>query len=66
MSAYHSHDEGSALKRAGVDDVQELLTSPRDNQPYVILYGKQALPLLDRGVVAYEQNGKDGASWDSG
>lgn len=48
------------LKRAGVDTVDKLLVSPRDSQPFVIPYGKDARPLLDRGVVAYEKTGVAG------
>lgn len=49
-----------ALKRGTATTIEELFTSPRDNLPYVIVYGKQAMPLLERDVVAYEQIGKDG------
>jgi hypothetical protein len=49
-----------ALRRAGVGTVDELLVSPRDSQPFVIAYGDAARPLLERGVVAYEQTGVSG------
>lgn len=38
----------------GVTSVDDLFTSPRDNEPYVVTYGKQAK------IVAYEKNGLDG------
>lgn len=50
----------SALQRAGVKTVDELFVSPRDSQPLVIKYGKDASKLLERGVVAYEQTGVAG------
>ena len=50
----------TALKRAGVHSVDELLVSPRDSQPFVVEYGKNAKKYLDRGIVAFEQVGKDG------
>jgi hypothetical protein len=42
----------------GVSSVDELFVSDRDGQPLVILYGPQ--PKNSRGVIAYEQTGKDG------
>lgn len=48
------------LKRAGVRNVDQLLISPRDSQPFVIVYGKDARRLLERGVVAYERTGVSG------
>lgn len=48
------------LKRAGVGTVDQLFISPRDSQPFVILYGKDAKRLLERGVVAYERTGVSG------
>ena len=50
----------AALKRAGVGTVEQLLVSPRDSQPFVIKYGKDAGRLLERGVVAYEKTGVAG------
>jgi hypothetical protein len=49
------------LKRAGVRSVDEFFVSPRDAQPFVIRYGKDARTLLDRGIVAYEQTGVGGS-----
>lgn len=40
--------------------MDELLVSPSDGQPFVVRYGKAAAPLVSRGVIAYEQTGKDG------
>jgi hypothetical protein len=51
---------GSILKRAGVSSVDELFVSPRDGQPFVVLYGKDAARLIRRGVIAHERIGKDG------
>jgi len=50
----------SILRRAGVRTVDELLVSPRDSQPFVIAYGKQAPALLDKGIVAHERTGVAG------
>lgn len=49
-----------ALKRAGVATVDQLLVSPRDSQPFVIRYGKDAGRFLERGVVAHEKTGVAG------
>lgn len=48
------------LKRAGVKTVDQLFISPRDSQPFVISYGKDARRLLERGIVAYERTGTSG------
>lgn len=50
----------AALRRAGVRTVDELLVSPRDSQPFVIGYGRDASRLLDRGIVAHERTGVGG------
>jgi hypothetical protein len=42
----------------GVSSVDELFVSDHDGQPLVILYGPQ--PKSSKGVIAYEQTGKDG------
>jgi|SRR4051812_11345834 hypothetical protein len=47
------------LKVLGVSSSDELFTSDRDGQPIVILYGA-AQKGGPGGVVAYEQNGKEG------
>jgi len=52
---------GSSLKQAGDSrDPQELLTSPRDGQKYVVTYGKATSPAPNTSVVAYEKEGVDG------
>ena len=43
----------------GVDSVDELFVSDRDAQPLTMVYGK-APQGVARGVIAYEQTGKDG------
>jgi hypothetical protein len=43
------------MESHGVDSVDELFTSPRDGQPYVVLYGRRRSK-----VIAYEAEGKDG------
>ena len=50
----------AVLKAAGVSTLEELFVSPRDNQPYVILYGNDAARLISRGIVVYERNGNGG------
>jgi hypothetical protein len=45
---------------AGVSSADELFVSPRDNEPYVILYGSDAAKLISKGIVAYERTGVDG------
>jgi hypothetical protein len=44
-------------------DPDEILKSPSDGQPYVIVWGLDVMRLQERGVptvVAFEKNGKDG------
>lgn len=56
-------DERSAgLKRMNISSVDELLTSPRDGQPLVIVYGKKHAPADSPGTpwAAVEQTGVDG------
>ncbi|MFM7411929.1 MAG: hypothetical protein ACKO6E_01750 [Planctomycetota bacterium] len=60
FKAILAHLGEPALRRAGVGSVDALLISPRDLQPFVIEYGKNARKLLDRGIVAHEQNGTSG------
>jgi hypothetical protein len=47
------------LASFNVADVDSLFVSPRDQKPYVVLYGRAAPVGKDR-VVAYEQKGKNG------
>ena len=52
--------EGTAtLESFKVASADELLVSPRDNQLYVIVYGKPD-PKMAPGVIVYEQTGQDG------
>ena len=48
------------LKAAEVNSVEELFVSPRDNEPYVILYGTEAAKLINRGIVMHERTGVGG------
>jgi hypothetical protein len=48
------------FKAAGVSTADELFVSPRDNQPYVILYGNEAAKLISRGIVVHERTGVGG------
>lgn len=48
------------LERAGVKTVDQLLVSPRDFQPFVIAYGKDASRLLEHDIVAHEKTGVSG------
>lgn len=45
------------LAELRVDDVDEVLISPRDNQPYVVVNGGPAGPWM---VVLHEKTGQDG------
>ncbi len=45
------------FKSAGVSTAAELFVSPRDNEPYVILYGNEAAKLISRGIVVHERTG---------
>ena len=40
-----------------VDNIDDMFVSPRDGQPYVVIYGKRS------DVVAYEAVGADGTRW---
>jgi hypothetical protein len=53
-------ENGAALLDSLGVTVDELFISPRDNQPYVILYGNEAAKLISRGIVTHEQTGVDG------
>ena len=41
-------------------DAKKLLTSPRDGEPYIVLYGKIVSNDPERNLVAYEQTGSNG------
>ena len=49
----------SWLKTAGIAHADELFISERDQQPYVLLFGKDALKYVG-GVMGYEQRGVAG------
>jgi len=55
----HPATELAALK---ITDVEQLFVSPRDNQPYVVLYGAKLPPPGPSGspVIAYEKDGAGG------
>jgi hypothetical protein len=48
------------LKKLGLSDAKELLTSNRDNEPLVINYGKPGRTPEGDQVLAYEKTGKGG------
>jgi hypothetical protein len=48
------------FESAGVSAADELFVSPRDNEPYVILYGHEAAKLISRGIVIHERTGVGG------
>lgn len=59
---------GKVLERFGANSVDELLTSPRDGKPYVVLFGPPTSKEA-QGIVAYESEGVDGkheVGFDSG
>jgi hypothetical protein len=52
---------GNSLKQAGSSaSAQEILTSPRDGQKYVVTYGKATSPSPNTSIVAFEKEGADG------
>jgi hypothetical protein len=53
---------GSRLKEYNIDNLDKLLTSPRDGQPFGIVYGKRLAPADSPGTpwAAYEKTGVDG------
>ena len=54
-------ERGEALLQSeGVSSPDELFISPRDNEPYVLGYGKDADKLMRRGIVVYERTGVGG------
>jgi len=46
--------------RGDPTDVDQLLTSPRDGQRYVVRYGKPNSKSMDRNVAVHEKEGYDG------
>lgn len=53
------------LKQFNVPDVDSLFISPRDKQPYVVVYGEPKGPpaLAGQPVIAYERVGVGGKRW---
>lgn len=45
----------------GINTVDDLFMSPRDQKPYIVVYGKQGSFVPD--IIAYEQDGVDGRRW---
>ncbi len=61
LKAFAKSLPASKLKELGIDNVDQALTSPRDQQPYQFL--KPANPMESRGmmsVLIYEKNGVNG------
>ena len=58
--AFVAFIEGKLKERGAVPDIQALLTSPRDGQKYVVLYGKPAPKNPERAVAVHEKEGYDG------
>jgi hypothetical protein len=50
------------LRRYNVENIDQLLLSPRDGKPFVIICGKRSAPsdAPDTPWAAYEQNGNEG------
>jgi hypothetical protein len=55
-------ERAAGLKRMNIGSIDELLTSPRDGQPLVIVYGKKLAPADSPNTpwAAIEQTGVDG------
>lgn len=53
------------LNQFKVANADALLTSSRDGEPYIVVFGKASGPPGPGGapVIAYEQTGKDGKRW---
>jgi len=64
IGAFRKYLESRAedLKRYNVEKIDQLLISPRDGQPFVIICGKRSAPSdsPDMPWAAYEQNGIEG------
>jgi len=65
QAAFHNflnEDGGSRLKLYHADSVDQLLKSPRDGQPFLVVVGKRLAPQDSPGTpwAAYEQTGVDG------
>jgi hypothetical protein len=65
QAAFHSflnENGGSRLKLYNADSVDQLLKSPRDGQPFLVVVGKRLAPPDSPGTpwAAHEQTGVDG------
>jgi hypothetical protein len=49
----------TTIKQMGLNKIDEILLSPRDNSPLIVTYGSDDRESLDR-VIAYEEKGVDG------
>src|SRR5688500_11140947 len=52
--------EKKLTERGQAFQPKELLTSPRDSQPFVVLYGEQSPKLGENRVTVHEMQGYDG------
>lgn len=59
FKAFVSSRAKTMFRAMEIESVDSLFVSKRDNQPYVILYGKRPSG-VDSSVVGYEQEGVDG------
>ncbi|MEX2140746.1 MAG: hypothetical protein WD894_15900 [Pirellulales bacterium] len=61
--AFVAYIERELKDRGQTVDTQELLTSPRDSQKYVVRYGAPNSTSRERNVAVYEREGYDGKKW---
>lgn len=61
LQAFIDNKGSYALEKEGVASLNELLTSRRDGQPLVLLFGQDVIDQDGRRLVAYEQEGKAGS-----
>ena len=59
FKAFIAEKGAKTMERVGVANADELLVSDRDNQPYVVIYGKPPAG-MNPDVVAFERNGVEG------
>lgn len=59
FKAFIAEKGANTMNRVGVANADELLVSDRDNQPYVVIYGKPPAG-MNQDVVAFEKTGVDG------
>jgi hypothetical protein len=48
------------INSQGGESVDEMFVSERDNQPFVVLYGRDAVNPVNSGIVAFEKQGLEG------